>query len=692
MKRIKKITAICLLVVMTSTVMVGFCCEKIYAKGKVKKIVVTKKVNLQVGQIKSIKVKIKTSGKVSKKYTVKTSKKGIVKVTKKNKKIVIKGLREGITKLTVKSKVNKKKKKVITVRVTKKNLINPVNDEIKLSVKRLGESEFILTFSKTVNVSDNNLTVKYKQTQKGDYIKSIPLADVTTNDKKTYVVVLHDRGIIKNGMWIQFTITGVGNKNIVYEIESYYSYDDQPDDIVSRFNIEDNIDDDFSLYLDDDDEGDSTVVHDKSITKVRNIPNGVSYQIVKDSTKVLFSGKITQPGIYNVFIDYENEMKTKYTQKMIWVVGSTSSIQVYIPNTKDGVYESHSDDVESQEASGTIPIYISGGSGDYKVKSKTSDEVFLDTPLPSKIDADAFEWEYYAEKPGNHKGVVEVIDKQDSTIRKTCEFSLGICQLIVLKGSVTTLSGKPIGEGDVVADPVGEIGDMFYGYAVMVSGKYVLFLMPGKYNIKASTANAYSYSLDKVVDEDGVLDFRMNVYELKLKPSREDVVFKAFETCWYDETESLYYGEGDKLYLRPGSYNLFTSAECFPAIEFEANAKFTINSDMSVVANITWYSNLTQVIYANETKKVSFNDEGCWLKFVATRSKSYTFYSANSNSKPKISLYDDSENYIDGDEGSGEDGNCELSLPLDAGSIYYLHIEPREELDGMMGHTDIFIK
>ena len=694
MKKIKGIAAYCLLVVMISTLMVGFSCEQIYAKGKVKKIVTAKKVNLLIGQKKTVKVKIKTLGKVSKKFTVKASKKGIVKVKKKSKSIVVRGLKEGTTKLTVKSKANKKKKKTIIVNVSGKKNGNSVNtNDVGLNIKQLDGYSFVLKFSKVVNFSENNLVVKGKQTINGKYIRSIPVLDVTTNDKKTYVVVI-DNDTVKNGTWLQFTIEGINGKKYVLEIESYAAEDNDQEEIVARLNVEDNIEEDFSLYLDDDFEGSNPVIPDKSITKIRNVPSGVTYRLENEDTKVLFSGKVAQAGLYTIYVDYEDEMGTQYTQKIVWVVGSSDSLQVYVKDIKDGVYESHSDDVESQEASGTFSIYISGGSGDYSVKSRTSDEVFVSAPYSSDSYAKLFEWEYYAEKPGNHKGNIEVIDRQNSSIRKSCTFNLEIVQEVVIKGNITTLSGRPLNEGEITADPIDKSEGTMWSYGYFKSGKYVLYIMPGTYNIHASTTNAHSYYLNKTIKSDLTLDIKMNVYELKLKPSRSDVTFGDWLGLEWKDEAKRYYGEGDTLYLKKGNYNLFAEAECFPAIEYTANAKFSINSDMTVEANIIRYTNRTENIFENNTKKVNFNDKGICLKFVATKNKEYKIYSDESVGKPTLSIYEDEDNYIDGDEGSGDGDNFMLNVHLSAGKTYYLFIKPPEDedSDGLMGYANIHIE
>lgn len=94
-------------------------------KKYVKTLKVSKrKVTMNVGKTKKIKVTIKTKGKVSKKFTAKSSNKKIAKVTIKKSTIVIKGKKAGKAKITIKTKAKNKKgkkiKKVINVTVKKK--------------------------------------------------------------------------------------------------------------------------------------------------------------------------------------------------------------------------------------------------------------------------------------------------------------------------------------------------------------------------------------------------------------------------------------------------------------------------------------------------------------------------------------------------------------------------------------------
>ena len=91
------------------------------AKKKVKSVKTTnlkgKKLTLQIGKKKTLKVKVSVYGKTSKKFTVKSSKKTVVAAKKSGKKVVLTAKKAGKAKITIAAKANKKKKKVITVTV-----------------------------------------------------------------------------------------------------------------------------------------------------------------------------------------------------------------------------------------------------------------------------------------------------------------------------------------------------------------------------------------------------------------------------------------------------------------------------------------------------------------------------------------------------------------------------------------------
>ena len=343
MKALRKVFATVLVLALVMTSMAAFDATDVLAKGKVKSISVTKKVNLKVGQSKTVKVKIKTKGKASKKFTTKVSKKGIVKITKKSGKIVIKALKVGTTKITVKSKANKKKKKTIKVVVTKA--------DITMSVRQVTDNQFQLAFSKAAKMDAYNLTIESKKYKSGKYVNAVKPKELSTIDNKIYVIKTDY--YFDDGEMIRFTVKGVNKANIVKEIESSSDMVSPDKEDVITLKTNEAFDVDYPI-------GDYVARGKGKITSATSYPAGVTAKYESGSIKL--SGKIAKEGIYKTNINFVDELDNTSKLTIVFVVGSEKSLQVYAPKCTCYAY---SDDKFSVWKHGYNMIYIAGGSGLY---------------------------------------------------------------------------------------------------------------------------------------------------------------------------------------------------------------------------------------------------------------------------------------------------------------------------------------
>ena len=144
-------------------------------KGKVKSVKVTnlpaKTLTLKKGMTKKLKVKVTTSGKISKKVKYTSSNKKVATISSKG---VIKAKKNGTTKITIKSKAQPKKKVVIkvtvgkpvtSVKLKKKSIKLTVGNSAKLKVTvspKKASNKKIVWKSSNKNVAKVSKTGNFK--------------------------------------------------------------------------------------------------------------------------------------------------------------------------------------------------------------------------------------------------------------------------------------------------------------------------------------------------------------------------------------------------------------------------------------------------------------------------------------------------------------------------------------------------
>ena len=109
MKGFRKGLSILLVFALVITSMVAFSAKT--TEAKVKSIKVAKKVTVVEGKSKTVKVKVKTTKKTSKKFTAKSSNKKIATVKVKKGKVVIKGKKAGKATILLSQKLTRRKRK-----------------------------------------------------------------------------------------------------------------------------------------------------------------------------------------------------------------------------------------------------------------------------------------------------------------------------------------------------------------------------------------------------------------------------------------------------------------------------------------------------------------------------------------------------------------------------------------------------
>ncbi|MBP5773082.1 MAG: Ig-like domain-containing protein [Eubacterium sp.] len=645
MKAFKKALAVLMVFAMVITTMTAF--DVTSASAKVKSIKVAKKVTVSVGKTKTVKVKVKTTGKTSKKFTVKVSKKKIVKVTKKKGKIKIKGLKAGKVKITIKSKANKKKKKTIKVTV--------VEPDVTMDVKQVDSRIYTLKFSKPVKIAPTNVGVQIKRMKSGNYKQNVKVEDLSTPDNQTYTVVLGESINYYDGCMIKFTVTGVNKKAIVKEVETYFPDRIRSRDIIRRVNDNTIIDDhwDTEDYTASDAYG--------TVKSVSGVPSGLKYTF--DKGRIKLKGTLGKTGIFTITFVIEDEKGTTFTLRIVYVSGNDHTLTVYCPKQTVGIYENN-----KYSFGGFSRIYIAGGSGSYTVKSYDNAGIFNGDP--DQDSEGIYYWDYKTKTIGTKTGVFTVEDNNSSILKTTGKAVVETKKTILVKGKVTTNSGKPVYDATVRALPQADSEQSFtnYGYTDR-DGNYELQVIPGTYDMYAVVNDIYSNVYGKKISANATQNFKINAFTVNIKSSNPDLNPKCF-LSWEDKTTGDIFGFSDSLYLKAGSYDIVSSGTAVPGVKYDASAKFTVKGDMTVTATVNATPAPVTEIYEGTTA-VTSQDEYTYFTFVPTSTAEYRFYSSDSTGDPLLRVYDENGKEIAyGDDDDNYDFN--FTVDLTKGKTYYL--------------------
>lgn len=557
MLKAKRLIALVLTLAMVLT-MAGF--SQTTASAKVKSIKAKKKVTVQVGKKKTVKIKIKTTGKTSKAFTVKIpkKKKKFVKVKKKKGKIIITGRKKGTVKITVRSKANKKKKKVIKVTV------KPA--DAKLTVKQANGCVLSFAFSKKVSLKDSNITIQSKVYASGSYKNTHRIASLSTGDNKNYSVAVGD--YFPASGKIKVTVKGVNKKAIVKEIDA------NAPSYASKYkeHITGTVGEDLSDSYDLEEYSSKGYGKVKSLT---GLPAGITYS-VKDG-RLRFRGTFASVGVNTAKAVIEDEVGNQNTVEFIFVVGSSTQLATYAE--REIIYVSSEDDGYSSSAD--VVIYTAGGSGEYYYNVISKDSNFNDYIYGGYSES---EWYFYGTStPGTYTGQYEVVDDYDSNIRATGTAVVEARQARLVKGNVTSATGKAIKDAYVYGSQKSYIeGNTPYAEdSTNDKGEYKFFVADGKYDFSAIKNDQESWVLNRTISSNATINFKLNLYEVVLSASGVDLT-NAYSM--YD-SDLGYLGYGNKFYLPKGAHTIKGYVETDQGYK-KVEASFTVNGDMTVNATI----------------------------------------------------------------------------------------------------------
>ncbi|MCI5937694.1 MAG: Ig-like domain-containing protein [Eubacterium sp.] len=555
--------------------------QVISKKNKKKKAtikIVVKKAAVKKVKLSSSKATLAVNGKTTLKATVtptkntytklkwKTSNAKVAKVTSKG---VVTGVGEGTATITATALDGSKKK--ATCKVT----VGAGIASVEVKARRL--VQVTLTSAKALNATD--FVLKYKALPDGKNYTPIEVADVETNDNKTYLVRLSEESEIYQGAYLNLTISSlVINKTQEFFVSYVPEYGDAGNTTVERnttYDVGDTISTTYSIK-------NTNCVGITSITKVEGVPAGVTAFIAKDKSYVRLKGKFTS--VCNgsaMTITGTDEKGTTFTRKILFYVGDETHMvgyaidntQVaYVPANAATKEDSHGYDFDYDSVKSLAKkCGVTGGSGSYTYEL---------SGLPANVGT--------VDEDG------EVRMATDSTGRRvatpTGSYSLRLIvkdsnnNSIELPFTLNLVSGVKV--TGVVKDKAGNLADgiSIYGYtkhdengsydsmyaSTKKDGTYTAYVVPGNYYTYAETSsNSCAYSVDNNFTSGTVVkNITLPLYRVTLNPGINGAVAydSSYNITAYDANgQSFNFFTDSNLqctaYLATGNYTIFDDKE-----------------------------------------------------------------------------------------------------------------------------------
>lgn len=541
--------------------------------------IVVKKAAVKKVKLSSSKATIAVNGKTTLKATVTPTKNTYIKlkwttsnakVAKVTSKGVVTGVGEGTATITATALDGSKKK--ATCKVT----VGAGIASVEVKARRL--VQVTLTSAKALNATD--FVLKYKGLPDGKNYTPIEVAEVETNDNKTYLLRLSDSSWgLYQGIYLNLTISSlVVNKTQEFFVSVVPEYSDAGNTVVERqtYNVGDTISDKYII-------NNSNCVGITSITKVEGVPAGITAFIAKNKTYVKLIGKFTS--VCNgsaMTITGTDEKGTTFTHKILFYVGDETHMAgyaidntqvAYVPANTATQEESHGFDCDSVEGLAR-ELKVTGGSGPYTYELSglpasvgTVDE---DGVVHMATDSTGSR---VATPTGSYSLCLIVKDSNNNSIELPFTLNLvsGVKVTGVVKDKVGNLADGISVRGCTKQDENGSYYSMYA--STKKDGTYTAYVVPGNYYTYADTlsGNSCAYSVDNNFTSGTVVkNITLPLYRVTLNPEINGAVAygNSYDVTAYDANGQSFnfFTDADFqciAYLDAGNYTIFDNKASF---------------------------------------------------------------------------------------------------------------------------------
>lgn len=718
----KKVSALVMALVLVYSMPSVAGLAEVAAAGSVKSVSVTnlpaKTLTLKKGKAKVLKVKVNATKGASTKFTYKTSNKKIVTVKSAKGGVKVTAKAAGTANVTITSKANKKKSVVIKVTVgtpvsklkvnkTKSNVLKNGTLNLKVTVspssasnkkvvwstsnksiatvsskgvvkgKKVGTATITgvaadgsgkkvtckvtvkkankvnkfeilnsytarLTLDSPQKLSSSKFSLKKKAYKNGKYIKDMKIFYVESEDNQVYDIGFESHVNIND--YVQLTVKGVKGaaKKVVkedlynrkdYKIVDTYTYEAKTGEYLSR-----------SLS--------GTYMHGYTKVTVKKLPKGIKY----NSEENRFYGTPTKAGKTTSTCTLKDEQGNKKTVKIVWVIGSSSKMYgtmeagYYLVNKEKPVYVS-------------MPIYVSGGSGQYTYK------IVSDGGLKLDVYDDGVHGQVTKAKTYTIK--VKVTDANNSSRSVIVSNKLYVKNGKTVSLTLKDRDGKAINNYMYIYLENNNLKDKYCQYAESYTsdakGVQKFLVTSGTYQIVVERDN-FTKITEKKISGSSSVSVKLPVNTITLKYSGGNSKLDHLE--WYDESGE-HVGYGSKLILKNGSYKLTAEVkEGFTVVKYTVSFKV---SGKNMSKSVKRTSKTPTYIYLNNPLVKPLKYQETYFKFTPAESGTYIFTSSTQSYMDTYgTLYDVNGGLLAQNDDGADNGNFRIEHYCQAGQTYVL--------------------
>lgn len=603
----------------------------------------TSRLSLAEGASATLKASVTPKKASNKKVIWSSSNQSVATVSSEG---IVKAIKAGTAKLTAEAADGSGKKASCTVTVSKSATVTPVK---VASVSALNPCTIEISLTGSQTLSASNFTVKAKITAQGAYNKICAIDNISTRDKVHYTVVLKSESRLHSLERVQVTVTGLtGTGTSVAEtlydegVCSYQNYE------ICSVLYNETFNDYF--YLD----GEGYLSY-----TVTGLPRGIHYSIEESDMRIRFTGKPTQKGTITSKISTKDELGNTYEYTIVWLVYSEDTIAAaYSPSylyMREGGY------VYINE-----PITTNGGSGNYQYSISGDSH---------GLEIDEYDGMIYGEidTPSSFTINVVVQDTENAARKITVPFVVSVVNSRTITGTVKDARGNGIYDAYITFVNKDK-GNRYLAMKTISTdeqGHFTTSVVDGTYDIQAMSngvqTELYSQTFRRNRSD---LNITLPLYEITVTSNNAQISSDSF-TEWTDESGD-FYGYGDKLYLKVGTYTL-TSEAYQGRYTFLATLHINVNaSTTTAVASVTMQEpTIAGDVTLEQPLEIKTTESYIFFRFVPSESGLYYFYT-DGNLDTYGRLEDEEANSLTEDDDSGIDYNFEMEHYCEANTVYYV--------------------
>ena len=498
---------------------------------------------LKPGDKVTLKATVKAGKNACKKVVWTTSNKKVATVTKTG---VVKAVATGTATITAKAIDGSGKKATCKVTVEDSNSITAMDV--------LNEQTVTFSLKKAQQIAAEQIAVKTKKMQDGEYKKGLKIDSVTSPDGVNYTVVLNSNTRITKNDFVQVSIQGIEGAMEKQYKEQACAFTNER---IILCTAGEYINKEFTF-------GEAEGYCEYAIT---GIPAGMTAVVKNDSVEV--KGTPTTTGTTTAVMTAKDEVGNTLTQNIIFAVGSA---QVIV----GAAYPKYTL-ISGQECVIQTSGDVIGGSRLYRYQIVSDAQ---NTGAKLTADNDSFSISATIQKPGDYTVKVRATDEEDASRYCDIDVVLHVAQGITVEGSVKDAQGNAIKDATINFTNKNRADRYFTSYPFTINqdtGKYSAVVSSGVYDITASRyaaseagkATEYVYNQSLTADN---RDFNVSLplYKVEFSSSDNTIQNDLKNRSWYLNNDAI--GSGSEIYVKAGNYNLETDTFIETGVPTETEA------------------------------------------------------------------------------------------------------------------------